>query len=146
MDSFMNIKQQRCCDILATQLGGVNSIVAVSAQIGHERSMKLPPHPDTAFKILTAAQWAQFEADGVFCGAPVDLADGYIHLSTADQVQGTLDKHFAGQDGLVIAEVSLTDLNEVIKWEASRGGALFPHIYGDLPMSAIAGHLTQIKV
>ena len=67
-------------------------------------------HPCTAFKILTAAQWAQFEADGLFKGAPVDLADGYIHLSIADQVQGTLDKHFMGQDGLVIAEVDLPPL------------------------------------
>ena len=97
------------------------------------------PHPDTAFKILTAAQWAQFEADGVFRGAPVDLADGYIHLSTQDQVQGTLDKHFAGQDGLVIAEVNLAQLGETIRWEESRGGALFPHIYGPLPMDAIVG-------
>jgi beta-hydroxylase len=91
----------------------------------------------TAFKILTAAQWAQFEADGVFHGAPVDLADGYIHLSTADQVQGTLDKHFAGQAGLVIAEVDLEMLGDDIRWEVSRGGALFPHLYGPLPMKAV---------
>lgn len=102
-------------------------------------------HPNTAFKILTAAQWAQFETEGIFRGAPVDLADGYIHLSTADQLQGTIDKHFAGQDGLVIAEVDLVPLQPMIKWEISRGGALFPHVYGDLPMSAIIGHLIQIK-
>jgi beta-hydroxylase len=96
-------------------------------------------NPDTAFKIFTAAQWAQFEADGVFHGAPVDLADGYIHLSATDQLQGTLDKHFAGQDGLVIAEVNLAQLGETIRWEESRGGALFPHIYGPLPMDAIVG-------
>lgn len=101
--------------------------------------------PATAFKILTAAQWAQFQADNVFKGAPVDLADGYIHLSTQDQVQGTLDKHFAGQEGLVIAEVDLAYVQDQIKWETSRGGALFPHIYGELPMNAIIGHLTQIK-
>lgn len=91
----------------------------------------------TAFKILTAAQWAQFEADGIFHGAPVDLADGYIHLSAADQVQGTLDKHFAGQEGLVIAEVDLEMLGDDVRWEVSRGGALFPHLYGSLPMSAV---------
>ena len=102
-------------------------------------------YPNTAFKILTAAQWAQFETEGIFKGAPVDLADGYIHLSTADQLQGTIDKHFAGQDGLVIAEVDLVPLQPMIRWEISRGGALFPHIYGDLPMSAIIGHLIQIK-
>lgn len=95
------------------------------------------PHPATAFKILTAEQWAQFEADGVFRGAPVDLADGYIHLSAADQLQGTLDKHFAGQQDLVIAEVDLGVLGEAIRWEVSRGGALFPHCYADLPLSAV---------
>ena len=72
-------------------------------------------------------------------GAPVDLADGYIHLSAADQLQGTLDKHFAGQSGLVIAEVDLAMLGETVKWELSRDGALFPHIYGPLPMSAVIG-------
>ena len=96
-------------------------------------------NPDTAYKILTSDQWAQFQADGVFHGAPVDLADGYIHLSAADQVAGTLDKHFSGQTALVIAEVDLAVLGDSIKWEASRGGALFPHIYGPLPMAAVTG-------
>jgi ornithine lipid ester-linked acyl 2-hydroxylase len=91
----------------------------------------------TAYKILTATQWAQFKADGLFHGAPVDLADGYIHLSAADQVQGTLDKHFAGQVGLVIATVDLDQLGDTVRWEESRGGALFPHIYGVLPMAAV---------
>jgi uncharacterized protein (DUF952 family) len=95
------------------------------------------PHPATAYKIFTADQWAQFQTDEVFYGAPVDLADGYIHLSAADQLQGTLDKHFAGQTGLVIAEVDLALLGETVKWETSRGNALFPHIYGPLPMSAV---------
>ena len=95
------------------------------------------PHPSTAFKIFTADQWAQFEADGTFHGAPVDLADGYIHLSAIDQLQGTLDKHFAGQQGLVIAEVDLAALGEAIRWEVSRGGALFPHCYAPLPMHAV---------
>jgi uncharacterized protein (DUF952 family) len=91
----------------------------------------------TAFKIFTADQWTQFVSDGMFHGAPVDLADGYIHLSDADQVQGTLDKHFAGQAGLVIAEIDLAALGDAIKWEVSRGGALFPHLYGVLPMGAV---------
>jgi uncharacterized protein (DUF952 family) len=97
------------------------------------------PHPATAYKILTAAQWVQFQANGIFHGAPIDLADGYIHLSAADQLQGTLDKHFAGQTGLVIAEIDLTALGETVKWELSRGDAQFPHIYGPLPMAAIIG-------
>jgi uncharacterized protein (DUF952 family) len=97
------------------------------------------PHPSTAYKLLTAEQWAQFQADGCFHGAPVDLADGYIHLSTAEQLQGTLDKHFAGQTGLVIAEVDLIALGDTVTWEISRGDALFPHIYGPLPMATIMG-------
>ena len=94
-------------------------------------------HPTTAFKILTADQWAQFQRDGLFRGAPVDLADGYIHMSTSDQVAETLAKHFAGQDNLVIAELDLTRFGEALKWEVSRGGALFPHLYAPLPMDAV---------
>ncbi len=97
----------------------------------------------TAFKIFTADEWAQFVCDGVFHGAPVDIADGYIHLSAADQLQGTLDKHFAGQAGLVIAEIDLRALTNTLKWEVSRGGALFPHVYGALNMTAVLAHKTQ---
>ncbi|MEY3906752.1 MAG: hypothetical protein RIR59_1575 [Pseudomonadota bacterium] len=95
------------------------------------------PQPTTAFKILTADQWAQFQADGVFHGAPVDLADGYIHLSAADQLQGTLDKHFAGMDNLTIATIDLDRLGDAVRWEVSRGGALFPHVYASLPLNAV---------
>jgi uncharacterized protein (DUF952 family) len=90
-----------------------------------------------AYKILTADQWAQFQSEGVFAGAPVDLADGYIHMSNADQLDETLAKHFAGQTGLVIATIDLTQLGDALKWEVSRGGALFPHYYGALPMAAV---------
>lgn len=90
-----------------------------------------------AFKIFTADQWQQFEADGSFAGAPVDLADGYIHMSTADQLNGTLDKHFAGQEGLVIAEIDLSGFGDALQWEVSRGGALFPHLYAVLPISSV---------
>jgi uncharacterized protein (DUF952 family) len=93
----------------------------------------------TAFKIFTADQWAQFQADGIFAGAPVDLADGYIHMSTADQTAETLAKHFAGQSGLVIAEIDLSGFGDALKWEVSRGGALFPHVYGVLPLTAVVG-------
>ncbi len=91
----------------------------------------------TAFKILTSAQWAAFEASGTFEGAPVDLADGYIHLSTADQLEDTLAKHFTGQNGLVIAEIDISRFGDAVKWEVSRGGALFPHLYAPLPLSAV---------
>lgn len=91
----------------------------------------------TAFKVLTADQWAVLERDGQFTGAPVDLADGYIHMSTADQLDETLAKHFAGQSGLVIAEIDLGGFGDALKWEPSRGGALFPHLYAPLPLAAV---------
>jgi uncharacterized protein (DUF952 family) len=87
--------------------------------------------PDAiAYKVLTADQLATLEHEGSFAGAPVDLADGYIHLSTADQLAGTIDKHFAGQRDLQLVAVDLEALGDSVKWEESRGGALFPHIYG----------------
>lgn len=92
---------------------------------------------DVAFKILTCEQWAQFERDRIFHGAPIDLTDGYIHLSAAEQLRGTLHKHFSDQDGLVIAEIDLAKVAEKVKWEEARDGALFPHIYGDLPIEAV---------
>jgi uncharacterized protein (DUF952 family) len=99
--------------------------------------------PVTAFKILTFAQWATFEHNGVFTGAPVDLADGYIHLSTADQLEETLAKHFAGQTDLTIAEIDLTTLGDTVRWEVSRGDQLFPHLYAVLPMSAVRGTVAR---
>lgn len=95
-----------------------------------------------AYKILTADQWVAFVADGVFAGAPVDLADGYIHLSAEEQVAGTLERHFAGQPGLVLATIDLAMLGDAVKWEVSRGGALFPHVYGVLPIAAVIGTQT----
>jgi uncharacterized protein (DUF952 family) len=97
----------------------------------------------TAFKILTADQWATFQRDGVFTGAPVDLADGYIHLSTANQLEETLAKHFAERTDLTIAEIDLTALDDTVRWEVSRGDQLFPHIYGVLPMRAVRGTVTR---
>lgn len=95
--------------------------------------MKTP----VAYKVLTADQMTQLEADGVFAGAPIDLADGYIHLSTHAQLTETVDKHFAGQSALWVAAVDLAVLGDAVKWEPSRGGQLFPHIYAPLPLSAV---------
>lgn len=86
--------------------------------------------PTTAYKVLTAEQMATLETAGQFAGAPVDLADGYIHLSTAEQLGETVDKHFAGQNDLQVAAVDLGSFGDAVKWEESRGGALFPHLYG----------------
>ena len=100
--------------------------------------------PSVAYKVLTAPQMAGLLAQGRFAGAPVDVADGFIHLSTAEQLPGTLAKHFAGQDSLHLAAVDLTVLERIhpgtLRWEVSRGGALFPHVYADLPMAAVVSH------
>ena len=93
--------------------------------------------PDHAWKILTSAQKEQLVTNGLFHGAPVDLTDGYIHLSSEPQVVGTLDKHFAGQTDLWLAKVDLVALGDAVRWEPSRGGALFPHIYAALPLSFV---------
>jgi len=97
-------------------------------------------HPEIAYKILTAPQLAQLLEDGSFAGSFADLGDGFIHLSTAEQVPGTLDKHFAGHADVQLAAVDLSALGEAVKWEPSRDGDLFPHIYAELPLSAVLAH------
>lgn len=96
--------------------------------------------PATAYKVLTAAETAALEADGSFAGAAVDVADGYIHLSTAAQLTETVDRHFAGQDDLHVAAVDLDALGEAVRWEASRGGQDFPHLYAPLPLDAVIAY------
>jgi len=91
----------------------------------------------TAFKVLTQQQWADFERERVFRGAPIDIIDGYIHLSTGEQIDSTIAKHFAGQSPLMIAEVDLLLLGDAIRWEPARGGDLFPHLYAELPIHAV---------
>jgi uncharacterized protein (DUF952 family) len=91
----------------------------------------------TIYKICEAAQWAEAERAGEFRGSAVDLADGYIHFSTASQAAETAAKHFAGMADLVLVAVSAGALNGALKWEPSRGGTLFPHLYAVLPMTAV---------
>ncbi|WP_261970559.1 DUF952 domain-containing protein [Prosthecodimorpha staleyi] len=93
---------------------------------------------DKIFKIANAAAWTAAEALGRFDGAPVDLADGYIHLSTRAQVAETAARHFAGQADLVLVAVDPASLGAALRYEPSRGGQLFPHLYGHLPLSAVA--------
>jgi uncharacterized protein (DUF952 family) len=87
---------------------------------------------------LPRALWRESERAGAFAGAPVDRADGFIHLSTASQVQETAARHFAGQDDLLLVAVEADRLGEALRWEPSRGGALFPHLYAALPLPAVA--------
>lgn len=92
---------------------------------------------DAIYKITPEAPWRAAEAAGRFEGAPVDLADGYIHFSTGPQVAETAARHFAGRDGLLLVAVDPAALGPALRWEPSRGGALFPHLYGPLPMGAV---------
>jgi uncharacterized protein (DUF952 family) len=89
------------------------------------------------YKISGAAAWREAEQAGVFTGAPVDLADGYIHFSTAAQAQETAARHFAGQADLVLVAVDAAALGAALRYEPSRGGAMFPHLYGTLPLAAV---------
>ena len=84
------------------------------------------------YKICPAGLWRDAERDGMFRGAPIDVADGFIHFSTAAQVAETAAKHFAGQSDLLLVRVHAEKLGDRLKWEPSRGGALFPHLYAPL--------------
>lgn len=97
------------------------------------------------YKICPAALWRDAEAAGRFDGAPVDLADGFIHFSTAAQAPETAAKHFAGQDDLLLIAVDAAALGKALLYEPSRGGALFPHLYGPLPLSAVR-HVAKLPV
>ena len=89
------------------------------------------------YKVLRGPEWRQFQDQGQTAGAPVDLADGYIHFSTAETLPGTLEKHFAEEDGLWLLAFDPDALGEALRWEPSRGGLLFPHLYRAL-------HLTEV--
>ena len=94
--------------------------------------------PDMVYKITPRKAWEEAKAAGAFTGAPIDRADGFIHFSTVSQVAETARRHFAGQDDLLLIAVETAKLGDALKFEPSRGGDLFPHLYGDLAMSAVA--------
>lgn len=91
----------------------------------------------TIYKICPISLWRAALADGVFRGAPIDQKDGFIHFSAADQVAETAAKHFAGQTDLLLLYVDTVSLGDRLRWEVSRGGALFPHLYGELPLASV---------
>ena len=90
------------------------------------------------FKIFRAQEWADLQTNGRSRGAPIDVADGYVHFSTAEQAQETADKHFAGEEHLFLLGVETDPLGDDLKWEVSRNDALFPHLYRDLMLNDIA--------
>ena len=90
------------------------------------------------YKVLRAAEWTAMQARGAFAGSPDDVRDGFIHLSTREQLETTIERHFAGERELVVLEIDASALPVDLRWEPSRGGALFPHLYAELPMSAVS--------
>ncbi len=93
--------------------------------------------PEYIYKIATKEQWGQAVEKGIFTGAPIDLSDGYIHFSTANQAKETAAKHFHGQVNLKLVKVATATLGDELKWEVSRGGDLFPHLYAELKTSDV---------
>jgi uncharacterized protein (DUF952 family) len=91
----------------------------------------------TIYKICERASWRLAEQTGSYCGSPADARDGLIHFSNAAQLAGILAKHFAGQGELLLVAVDADALGASLKWEPSRGGELFPHLYAALPLSAV---------
>ncbi|WP_213454437.1 DUF952 domain-containing protein [Rhizomonospora bruguierae] len=89
------------------------------------------------YKILAREEWAAALAAGRYDGSAADLRDGFVHLSCVEQVTETAERHFAGQSGLLLLAVAEERLGAALRWEPSRGGALFPHVYGPLPLDAV---------
>ncbi|WP_339913490.1 DUF952 domain-containing protein [uncultured Brevundimonas sp.] len=94
--------------------------------------------PTIAFKLIDRDEWSGALAEGRYHGSAVDLADGYIHMSSAEQLAETARRHYAGRRDLVLLTVELEALDEALVWEASRGGDLFPHLYGSLPIGTVS--------
>jgi uncharacterized protein (DUF952 family) len=105
-----------------------------------ERSDGAGTRVRTIYKICPASAWREAERHGVFRGSADDLRDGFIHFSTASQVEGTARKHFSGQTGLFLIAIDADGLGDALRWEVSRGGELFPHLYGELDL----GHVTAV--
>lgn len=92
---------------------------------------------DRIYKVCTKECFEQSRAVGRFIGMPIDIADKYLHFSSAEQLAETIRLYFAGQTDLVLFSVATASCGEALKWEPSRGGALFPHLFADLPMSSV---------
>ncbi|PYG33238.1 DUF952 domain-containing protein [Pelagimonas varians] len=90
------------------------------------------------YKILRAPEWADLQAKGETAGAPIDVSDGFVHFSTAAQARETAAKHFTHETGLTLAALKAEPLGDALKWEISRGGAEFPHLYAPLRLADIA--------
>jgi len=93
--------------------------------------------PMLIYKIFHAHEWAELRTNGTTRGAPIDIADGYVHFSTAEQAAETAAKHFTGQNDLFLIAVEADTLGDDLKWEVSRGDALFPHLYREMRIADV---------
>lgn len=105
----------------------------------------LPDDSHHIYKVCPSADWQHALTAGVYRGSPVDHRDGFIHFSTGPQLAETLRRHFAGQRDLVLVALDPSDLGAGLRWEPSRDGDLFPHLYGELPV-ALARHVSRLDV
>lgn len=94
-------------------------------------------NPAWIYKLVEAGHWRAHTGDGTYAGAAIDHRDGYIHLSSADHLHETARLHFRGRADLLLVAVDPEAVAATLKWEASRGGILFPHLYGPLPLAAV---------
>lgn len=93
-----------------------------------------------AYKVLTGPEMEALERDGVFAGSEVDARDGFVHLSTCDQLTETVDKHYAGRDDLWVVGIDLSAHGDKVRWEESRGGQRFPHLYEPMRLDAVTAY------
>jgi uncharacterized protein (DUF952 family) len=101
--------------------------------------------PNRVYKICDRDSWAQARAGGRYFGSSDDARDGFIHLSAPDQVAATLDRHFADRDDLLLIGIDVSRLGKALRWEPSRGGALFPHLYEPLDFAAVVSELLLVR-
>ena len=135
MDSLCASVDSQCGDIFCALKFRLCPVIVQTASLGGFMNKEA-----LIFKIFTESEWLQFQIDGVFHGSAVDKADGFIHLSSGTQVQGTLDKWFTSREALILAAIDSAMLKDSLKWEVSRGGATFPHYYASLTLDQIEAH------
>ena len=129
---FGKVKQERCIFILSsTHVGeGLRAPLTKPGSTGITLPMLI-------FKIFRSNEWAQLRRDGSTTGAPIDVADGYVHFSTATQAAETAAKHFSGADDLFLIAVDEQAAGDALKWEVSRNDALFPHLYREMTLDDV---------
>lgn len=116
-----------------------HSFAVARAASRYRSPAMLPSDTHLIYKVCPAAEWKDAAASGSYRGAAVDLRDGFIHFSTSAQLPETLRRHFAGKRALVLVAIDPQDLGAGLRWEPSRGGELFPHLYGELPVALARG-------